>query len=141
MGICQRAMRGSRSCSRASSSSTEFGSVSPTIEAYHYYPVRKPHRMASSSELSSEQPRLYLHRARRLTANSYQNLFGEPSERARPLSKKVIKTEKPEPKMKKTKPLPVDPLTGQVLGSREKRDQSAPPVKSRRSPGGNHSKL
>ena len=41
-----------------------------------------------------------------LPANSYQNLFGEPSERARPLSKKVIKTEKPEPKMKKTKPLP-----------------------------------
>ena len=62
--------------------------------------------MASSFELSSEQPRLYLHRARRLTANSYQNLFGEPAERARPLSKKVIKMEKPEPKLKKTKPLP-----------------------------------
>ena len=79
--------------------------------------------MASSFELSSEQPRLYLTRARRLaggtfcqtstqhhsnfiSANSYQNLFGEPAERARPLSKKVIKIEKPEPKQKKPKPLP-----------------------------------
>ena len=41
-----------------------------------------------------------------VSANSYQNLFGEPAERARPLSKKVIKIEKPEPKQKKPKPLP-----------------------------------
>ena len=41
-----------------------------------------------------------------ISANSYQNLFGEPGERARPLSKKVIKIEKPEPKQKKPKPLP-----------------------------------
>ena len=47
-----------------------------------------------------------------ISANSYQNLFGEPGERARPLSKKVVKIEKPEPKQKKPKPLP-----GKVLSS------------------------
>merc|ERR1711953_1463860 len=148
MGIRQTTMRGSRSVSRASSSSTDYESesVSPTFETLtpHYYPARKPYRMASSFELSSEQPRLYVSRARRLAANSYQNLFGEPAERARPLSKKVIKIEKPEPKQKKPKPLPVDPLSGQILGRRELRHRDlsvTAPVKTKRSPGGNHSQL
>jgi len=151
MGIRQTTMRGSRSVSRASSSSTDYESesavsVSPTFDtlAHQFYPARKPYRMASSFELSSEQPRHYLTRARRLAASSYQNLFGEPAERARPLSKKVIKIEKPEPKQKKPKPLPVDPLSGQILGRRElrHRDLSVPAaVKTKRSPGGNHTQL
>ena len=84
-------------------------------------------RMASSFELSSDQPKagIYYQRARRLagsvcktnswnviqqllifSANSYQNLFGEPTERHRPISKKVSKTTPPEPKSRKPKPLP-----------------------------------
>ena len=92
-------------------------------------------RMASSFELSSDQPALYYQRARKLTgnkkdsivhrfeicvkickcvskiyffiaANSYQNLFGEPTERHRPLSKKVSKLTPPEPRSRKQKPLP-----------------------------------
>ena len=39
-------------------------------------------------------------------ANSYQNLFGEPTETKRPLSKKVIKAVAPEPRSRKPKPLP-----------------------------------
>jgi len=104
--------------------------------------------MASSFELSSDQPKagVYYQRARRLAANSYQNLFGEPTERHRPISKKVSKTTPPEPKSRKQKPLPVDPLTGEVIGQRDPdvtlRQLSAPaPVKTKRSPGGNHSQL
>ena len=41
-----------------------------------------------------------------IAANSYQNLFGEPAERARPLAKKVSKTIPPEPRSRKPKPLP-----------------------------------
>merc|ERR1712227_961358 len=142
------------SVSPISSTSSSPQSVSPTFDQRHhhqYLPARKPYRMASSFELSSDQPNvaIYHQRAKKLSANSYQNLFGEPAERARPLAKKVSKTIPPEPRSRKPKPLPVDPLTGEVIGHRDlvaalfaKQELSAPaPVKTKRSPGGNHSQL
>jgi len=124
------------------STSSSPQSVSPTFDRHiQYYPARKPYRMASSFELSSEQPTIYYQRARRLAANSYQNLFGEPTEIKRPLSKKVVKAVAPEPRSRKPKPLPVDLLTGEVIGQRgapsRKQDSqlSAPaPVKTKLSP-------
>merc|ERR1711878_83210 len=138
------------SVSPTSSVSSSPKSASPTFDEHvQYYPARKPYRMASSFELSSDQPALYYQRARKLTANSYQNLFGEPTERHRPLSKKVSKLTPPEPRSRKQKPLAVDPLTGDLIGKLDKsgllaRKQesqlSAPaPAKTKRSPGGNHS--
>merc|ERR1711868_290029 len=103
------------SVSPTSSVSSSPKSASPTFDEHvQYYPARKPYRMASSFELSSDQPALYYQRARKLTANSYQNLFGEPTERHRPLSKKVSKLTPPEPRSRKQKPLAVDPLTGDL---------------------------
>jgi len=137
------------SVSPTSSVSSSPKSASPTFDE-QYYPARKPYRMASSFELSSDQPALYYQRARTLTANSYQNLFGEPTERHRPLSKKVSKFTPPEPRSRKQKPLAVDPLTGDLIGkldqsgvmARQKAQLSAPaPAKTKRSPGGNHSRL
>ena len=137
------------SVSPTSSVSSSPKSASPTFDEHvQYYPARKPYRsdsvsikpfyfqqvhfrMASSFELSSDQPALYYQRARKLTgnlksfkkvkqqnwninylhlhilisANSYQNLFGEPTERHRPLSKKVSKLTPPEPRSRKQKPL------------------------------------
>merc|ERR1712154_629639 len=139
------------SVSPASSASSSPKSASPTFDEHvQYYPARKPYRMASSFELSSDQPTLYYQRARKLAANSYQNLFGEPTERHRPLSKKVSKLTPPEPRSRKQKPLPVDPLTGDLIGkldksgllARKQAQLSAPaPAKTKRSPGGNHSRL
>ena len=63
-------------------------------------------RMASSFELSSEQPTVYQQRSRRLAASSYQNLFGEPTETRRPLAKKVSRTAPAQPRSRKQKPLP-----------------------------------
>jgi len=145
----------------------ELHSLSIVAYKFHNIPSFSFLRMASSFELSSDQPKagIYYQRARRLagsvcktnswnviqqllifSANSYQNLFGEPTERHRPISKKVSKTTPPEPKSRKPKPLPVDPLTGEVIGQRDPdvtlRQLSAPaPVKTKRSPGGNHTQL
>ena len=43
--------------------------MSPSQE---FFPARRPYRMASSFELSCDQPSLQAARARRLQANSYQ---------------------------------------------------------------------
>ena len=142
--ICRTRRSRASSVSPASSVSSSPKSASPTFDDHlvQYYPARKPYRsescfipewysqqfpfrMASSFELSSDQPSLYYQRARKLTgdkkdsenprgsnklfviaANSYQNLFGEPTERHRPLSKKVSKLTPPEPRSRKQKPLP-----------------------------------
>ena len=80
--------------------------------------------MASSFELGCEQPQTYRQRAQKLTgryqggigggryllvlitASSYQNLFGCPATRSRPLSKKVNPPAKKDTRTRKQKPLP-----------------------------------
>merc|ERR1712106_597688 len=112
-------MRDSRSCSRASSST---GSISPSFPASSgaqipdYYPARKPYRMASSFELGYEQPQVYKQRAKNLSASSYSNLFGVPPGVARPLSKKVLPPVRRESRTRKQKALPVNLLTGDIIG-------------------------
>merc|ERR1712050_677394 len=73
-------------------------------------------RMASSFELGCEQPQIYKQRAQNLAASSYQNLFGSPPTRSRPLAKKVIPPTKKDTRTRKQKPLPVNPLTGDIIG-------------------------
>merc|ERR1712128_241301 len=109
-------MRDSRSCSHASSST---GSISPSFpgaQITDYYPARKPYRMASSFELGYEQPQVYKQRAKNLSASSYSNLFGVPPGVARPLSKKVLPPVRREGRSRKQKALPVNPLTGDIIG-------------------------
>merc|ERR1711892_331739 len=113
-------MRDSRSCSRASLST---GSISPSFTTSagtkipDYDPARKPHRMASSFELGYEQPQTYKQRAQNLSASSYSNLFGvPPAGVARPLSKKVLPLVRRESRSRRQKPLPVNPLTGDIIG-------------------------
>merc|ERR1712106_160979 len=113
-------MRDSRSCSRASSST---GSISPSFTTSagtkipDYYPARKPYRMASSFELGYEQPQTYKQRAQNLSASSYSNLFGvPPGGVARPLSKKVLPPVRRESRSRRQKPLPVNTLTGDIIG-------------------------
>merc|ERR1712106_340259 len=112
-------MRDSRSCSRASSST---GSISPSFSASDvmkipdYYPARKPYRMASSFELGYEQPQTYKQRAQNLAASSHSNLFGVPPGVARPLSKKVLPPVRREGRSRRQKALPVNPLTGDIIG-------------------------
>merc|ERR1712128_229321 len=109
-------MRDSRSCSHASSST---GSISPSFPGAQipdYYPARKPYRMASSFELGYEQPQTYKQRARNLAASSHSNLFGVPPGVARPLAKKVLPPVRREGRSRRQKPLPVNPLTGGIIG-------------------------
>merc|ERR1711892_473977 len=114
-------MRDSRSCSRASSST---GSISPSLTTSDgtkipdYYPARKPYRMASSFELGYEQPQTYKQRAKNLAASSHSNLFGPvpPGGVARPLSKKVLPPVRRESRSRRQKPLPVNNLTGDIIG-------------------------
>merc|ERR1712128_16741 len=109
-------MRDSRSCSHASSST---GSISPSFPGAQipdYYPARKPYRMASSFELRYEQPQTYKQRAKNMSASSYSNLFGLAPGVARPLSKKVLPPVRRESRTRKQKALPVNPLTGHIIG-------------------------
>merc|ERR1711892_412945 len=112
-------MRDSRSCSRTSSST---GSISPSFSTSNvmkipdYYPARKPYRMASSFELGYEQPQTYKQRAQNLAASSHSNLFGVPPGVARPLAKKVLPPVRREGRSRAKKPLPVNTLTGDIIG-------------------------
>jgi len=105
-------MRSSRSSSECGSST---GSISPPLSSTSN--STKSYRMASNFELGCEQPRTYKQRAENLAASSYQNLFGPvPPGRCRPLSKKVLPPVRRDARSRKPKPLPVNPLTGDIIG-------------------------
>ena len=71
--------------------------------------------MASSFELGDEQPPVYKERAQTLKATSYQNLFGAPVGRSRPRVRREVRAERDQP-VRRYKPLPVNTLTGEVIG-------------------------
>merc|ERR1711942_80062 len=95
-------------------------------------PIRK-HRMASSIDFEKEQPRIYRERAENMKASSHENLFGPAVPRSRPCVRSV--------QTRTRKPLPVNTLTGAVMGLVETPAPAAAPARGRRSPGGNHSQL
>ena len=129
--------------------------------------------MASTFQLGDEQPALK--RTTNLTKssnNSFNNLFGPPTPAkvapAGPMSGKmptaapsglVGEVDKASLVKRSRKPLPVDPLTGQVIGDQTKRVEVRRKVleklkiaktfqvrettttNTKRSPGGNHSQL
>ena len=72
--------------------------------------------MASSFELSDEQPPVYKERAQILKASSYQNLFGAPVGRSRPRVRREVRPERDQP-VRRYKPLPVNTLTGDIIGA------------------------
>merc|ERR1712211_204591 len=114
---------------------------------------QRTHRMASTFQLGDEQPAL------KPTTNltkSFNNLFGPPTPAkvapAGPMSGKmptaapsglVGEVDKASLVKRSRKPLPVDPLTGQVIGDQTKRVEvrEATTTITKRSPGGNHSQL
>eukprot|EP00091_Calanus_sinicus_P020687 TRINITY_DN5802_c0_g1_i1.p1 TRINITY_DN5802_c0_g1~~TRINITY_DN5802_c0_g1_i1.p1 ORF type:complete len:147 (-),score=47.89 TRINITY_DN5802_c0_g1_i1:81-497(-) len=123
-----------------SSSVTSDGDIGDT--------AKKNYRLASSFELGDEQPTGDTSQWRKNENDSFHNLFGPPS---------LIETEKPVEassevqKIKKIltkKTLPVNPLTGDVVGMQPKKEgmdnirPAIPMVKSgRQPPGGHHSPL
>jgi len=89
--------------------------------------------MASSIEFGEQQPRVYRERSHNMKASSYQNLFGPAVPRSRPSVRTL--------QGKSVKPLPVNTLTGAVLGLADIPVPVSAPTRGRRSPGGNHSQL
>merc|ERR1712080_94353 len=92
---------------------------------------KKPHKMASTFELGDEQPETVVIQPRKAKEDSFNNLFGPPTE------------------ARKKKPLPLNPVTGELLGSGQdkvvvvknaKTAQAAKPG-TRRPPGDHHSQL
>merc|ERR1712106_785367 len=143
-------MRDSRSCSRASSSTGSISlsfSTSDVMKIPDYYPARKPYRMASSFELGYEQPQTYKQITQNLAASSYSNLFGVPPGVARPLSKKVLPPVRREGRSRRQKPMPVNPLTGDIIGLPHHLAPQPSPITgqaknaAKRSPGGPHNQL
>eukprot|EP00092_Neocalanus_flemingeri_P004078 GFUD01004390.1.p1 GENE.GFUD01004390.1~~GFUD01004390.1.p1 ORF type:complete len:140 (+),score=33.30 GFUD01004390.1:134-553(+) len=133
---------GQLSFSRNSRSSSSSGSVSPSVSdtSDSYSP-----RMASSDQLRNKQP-TDTQRAKDLSANSYQNLFGAPAERSRPRARRIDRTERGPPARRSPKPLPVNTLTGAIIGLPHQNVPKAiyvpqPQNYARRSPGGTHSQL
>merc|ERR1711892_750461 len=138
---------GQLSFTRNSRSSSSSGSVSPSgSDTSDFYQARQPYRMASSFELGDEQPQVFRQRAKKLSASSYQNLFGASTERSRPCVKRVARSERDVTVRRNNKPLPVNTLTGAILGVPEQMIPQALSVphhqyRVRRSPGGAHSQL
>merc|ERR1712106_43086 len=109
----------------------------------------KQYRLASSFELGDEQPQGDGVQWKRKEDDSFHNLFGPPSivETQNPVEN-TEDTHKIEKSMVK-KPLPVNPLTGDVVGMEPKKEtvgkmQQKPktkPKSGRRPPGGQHSPL
>ncbi|XP_023346519.1 uncharacterized protein LOC111715429 [Eurytemora carolleeae] len=78
---------------------------------------RKPYRMASSFELSDEQPELLLSRRARQEGDSYKSLFGPPPPRFP--NRRSVSCAPPSANQRRSrKPLPVNPLTGDTLGTK-----------------------
>jgi len=127
---------------------------------------RKIHGMSSTFELGDEQPEPCLAKSRKARDDSFNALFGPPPEspRARKAwTKKVKEQEVAVQRQRNKKPLPVNPLTGDILGVRVEREaeivqgsperdiivqtqtnihnKSGGQTQARRPPGGHHSPL
>eukprot|EP00090_Calanus_glacialis_P018672 TRINITY_DN2897_c0_g1_i3.p1 TRINITY_DN2897_c0_g1~~TRINITY_DN2897_c0_g1_i3.p1 ORF type:complete len:146 (-),score=50.28 TRINITY_DN2897_c0_g1_i3:161-598(-) len=133
----------------SSAASSRSGSISPSgSHASDSYQARKPYRLASSFELGDEQPQVYRQRAQKIKATSYQNLFGAPADVTRACVRRVARAEREQP-VRRNKPLPVNTLTGAIIGVPDQKipqalSRSLPvqtQFRARRSPGGNHSQL
>merc|ERR1712154_50900 len=101
---------------------------------------RKPYRMASTLSLGPDHrpqtqtsPRIYRERKARLDDNSFFNLFGAGDSFG-------LKSER----SRARRPLPVNTLTGEIIGCYSVQDLSRPaqsPTRGRRPPGGAHCPL
>ena len=80
--------------------------------------------MASSFELGDEQPLVNKERAQILKASSYQNLFGAPVGRSRPRVRREVRPERDQP-VRRYKPLPVNTLTGDIIGVQDQKKNQA----------------
>merc|ERR1712106_377769 len=109
----------------------------------------KQYRLASSFELGDEQPQGDGVQWKRKEDDSFHNLFGPPSfvDTHKPVEN-TEDTQKIEKSMVK-KPLPLSPLTGDVVGMEPKKETlgkmqqkaQTKPKSGRQPPGGHHSPL
>merc|ERR1719206_1308729 len=130
------------------SPSSRSGSVSPSLSDSSGETLysRKAYRLASSFELGDEQPVVTSkHRARILQPTSYQNLFGPVGGvvgRSRPRYRREGTRPDRDQPVRRMKTLPVNTLTGAVMGGTCQIETPVyAQVIARRSPGGNHSQL
>merc|ERR1712032_227824 len=134
------------------------GSVSPSPSSIGSEGPLSParvHRMASNFQLGDEQPSSKPTSLTKASADSFNNLFGPPTPaKAISTSLKSAKQTKVAPAglvatstKRIRKPLPINPLTGQVIGTQTEVKEAAAAqqeetlVVTKRSPGGNHSQL
>eukprot|EP00088_Acartia_fossae_P003110 TRINITY_DN1128_c0_g1_i9.p1 TRINITY_DN1128_c0_g1~~TRINITY_DN1128_c0_g1_i9.p1 ORF type:complete len:208 (-),score=47.14 TRINITY_DN1128_c0_g1_i9:421-951(-) len=88
---------------------------------------RKPHRMASNFELSDEQPENLPTRRSRMKGDSFEALFGTPvGGKLLPHRRSVSAAPVPTSQRRSRKPMPINPLTGEALGSRTGLDLEVP---------------
>merc|ERR1712038_1058187 len=111
---------------------------------------RSKYRLASTFELSDEQPKTIRPRARSvprhglLDANSHDRLFGQPTPAIVRKLRRIEMGREDGRKVNSKKPLPVDPLTGAVLGKQERQIPCPPPgrmVRTKSLAAGLHTKL
>jgi len=79
--------------------------------------TRKPYRMASSFELSDEQPDHLPIRKLRNKGDTYDALFGPEAPRF-VVARRSVSAFPASTNQRRRKPLPINPLTGEELGSR-----------------------
>jgi len=79
--------------------------------------TRKPYRMASNFELSDEQPDLLPIRKLRNKGDTYEALFGPEAPRYM-VNRRSVSAAPAPTNQRRRKPLPINPLTGEQLGSR-----------------------
>jgi len=120
---------------------------------------QRVHRMASTFQLGDEQPSLKPTNLTKGAANSFNNLFGPPAP-AKVAVSSALKSGSKQSKVapaglvgevsgatkRSRKPLPINPLTGQVIGGQAGLRQEAHQEETtasvvRRSPGCSHSQL
>jgi len=147
--------------STGSESPSSIGSYSAsTIGSEEPSSPQRVHRMASTFQLGDEQPSLKPTNPTKAAANSFNNLFGPPAPaKVAPAVSSALKSGSRAQQSKvapaglvgevsatkrSRKPLPINPLTGQVIGTqaaRQEVQQAETTVATKRSPGGNHSQL
>merc|ERR550534_1001108 len=111
---------------------------------------RSKYRLASTFELSDEQPKNIRQRARSVPrhahfdASSHDRLFGQPTPAIQRRLRRIELGRDDGRKVTSKKPMPVDPLTGAVLGKQERQSACPPPgrmVRTKSLAVGLHTKL
>merc|ERR1712215_124191 len=97
---------------------SEEESCSSSVSSDSGESLKKQCKLASSFELGDEQPQAESLQGKRKEEDSFHNLFGPPSLVETPKPAEIVEIQKIQKTVKK--PLPVNPLTGAVMGIQPK---------------------